>query len=142
MKIQTTIWIEEELRDEVRKREWVLSNVVDAGLRMLMKSADRASKPLHARSCETQDPEETAGNAYPESRTQQNAEKVVLHLVSAGMTRTDSLSLTTLNTAISVTIGTDPRTKKRYSEFLIKNQYLVPVGNGLLRLGPAAHPGD
>lgn len=142
MKKLCSIRIDEELTEAVEKMDCNLSAAVDAGLRLLIKSVVGVSKPLHARSCtDNQNPEE-AGNAYPESRTRQNAEKVVLHLITCGMARTDSLSLTALNTAISQVIGTDSRTHKRYSEFLIKNQYLVPVGNGLLRLGPAAHPGD
>lgn len=135
MKQAITIRIEEELLKEVKKRGYVISTVCESMMRDLVNGPGPGSNNTTHTHVPATFPQETAPPLDFQSPTARNAQKIINHLVSSGMLRTDTITIITLQKVIRTIIGGDQRTLRRYTRFLIEEKYLTPAGTNLLKFG-------
>jgi len=135
MKARVSITIEQELIDIARKREWNVSRICENALARMIEDCGEYAE-IRAHTCTPpNDLPYMRANPAKNSPTMRNAEKVIHTLQENGMDETGTVSVRGLQRIIQTVIGGDPRTVTRYSEFMVREGYLVPAENNLLRLG-------
>jgi len=139
MKKNVMISIDETVHAAAKVQGIAVSHVCEQALRVAVTKGAGGTYIYDTHTHTRTPDEETASNQKSQSPTVRNAHKIIQHLYMLGMDSTGTISRAALEKVVAEVIGGDPRTVRRYAEFIVAQKYLVTAGPGILKLGERWH---